>query len=56
MIYHWKTYDLEITEFEYHSDLTYTGEITPSQTLNLKHVKIIKFSDNHTCDISLESS
>ena len=36
-------------------DLTYTREITPSQTLNLKHVEIIKFSGNQTCDISLES-
>ena len=56
VIYHWKAYDFEITEFEYHCDLTYTGEITPSQTLNLKHVEILKFSNNHTCDISLESS
>ena len=56
MIYHWKAYDFEITEFEYHCDLTYTGEITPSETLILNHVEIIKFSDNHTCDISLQSS
>ena len=56
MIYHWKAYDFEMTEFEYLCDLTYTGEITPSQTLNFKHVEFINFSDNHTCDIPLESS
>ena len=32
MIYHSKGLDLEITGFEYHHDLTYTGQIIPSQT------------------------
>ena len=35
MIHHWKGLDLEITDFTYHHDLTYTGEIIPSQTSNL---------------------
>ena len=34
MIHHWKDLDLEITDFEYHHDPTYTGEIIPSQTSN----------------------
>ena len=42
MIHHWKGLDLEITAFEYHRDQTYTGEFLPSQTLNFKHVEIIK--------------
>ena len=32
MIYHSKGLDLEITDFEYHDDPTYTGEIMPSQS------------------------
>ena len=32
MIHHWKAIDLEITDFENYYDLTYTGEIIPSQT------------------------
>ena len=56
VIHHWKALDLEITDDEYRFDQTYTGEITSSQTLNLKHVEIIKFPDNHTYDISFESS
>ena len=33
MIHHWKALDLlEITDFEYHDDQTYIGEIIPSQT------------------------
>ena len=31
MIYHSKGLDLEITDFGYHHDPTYTGEIIPSQ-------------------------
>ena len=34
MIYHSKALDMEITDFEYYHDLTYTGEIIPSQTSN----------------------
>ena len=56
MIHHSKALDLEITDFEYHHDPTPSCEFIPSQTLNLKHVEIIKFADNHTCDISLERS
>ena len=43
MIHHWKAPDLEIIDGEYQFDRTYTGETTPSQTLDLKHVEIIKF-------------
>ena len=56
MIYHWKALDLEITDGEYQFDRTYTGEITPSQTLNLKLVEIMKVFDKTTYDASLESS
>ena len=42
MIHHWKGLDLEITDLEYHHDPTPLGEIIPSETLNLKHVEIIK--------------
>ena len=56
MIYHWKALDLEIIDFGYHHDRTYTGEIIPSQTSNLKHVEIIKVSDKPTYDTSLEMS
>ena len=56
MIHYWKARDREITNGEYQFDRTYTGETTLSQTLNLKHVEIIKVLDNHTCDTSLESS
>ena len=31
MIYHSKCPELEITDFEYHHDLAYTGKIIPSQ-------------------------
>ena len=34
MIHHLKGFDLEVTDFEYHHDLTYIGEILPSQTTN----------------------
>ena len=43
MIHHWKALNLEIIGFEYHDDPTKTGEITPSQTSNLKHVEITTF-------------
>ena len=43
MIHHWKGLDLEITDFENHHDPTSSGEIIPCQTLNLKHVEILKF-------------
>ena len=56
MIYHWKALDFEITDGEYQFDRTYTVKTTPSQTSSLKHVAIIKFSDNHTYDISLKIS
>ena len=56
MIHYWKALDLEITDGEYQLDRTYTGEITPSQTLNLKHAEIIKVSDKRTYDTSLETS
>ena len=42
MIHHWKGLDLEITDGECQFDRTYTGDITPSQTSNLKHVEIVK--------------
>ena len=41
MIHHWKSLDLEITDFEYHYDPVPSGENIPSQTLNLKHVEIL---------------
>ena len=43
MIHRWKALDFEITDFGFHHDPTPSGEITPSQTSNLKHVEIIKF-------------
>ena len=48
MIHHSKALHLEITDGEYKFDRTYTGKTRPSQTLNLKHVEIIKFSDKPT--------
>ena len=54
MIYRWKAYDFEITDFEYRHDRTRSSEIIPSQTL--KHVEIIIFCDKPTYDTSLESS
>ena len=56
MIQHWKALDKEITDNEFRFDRAYTGKITPFQTSNLTHVEIIKISDNHTFDTSLESS
>ena len=43
MIHHSKALNAEITDGEYQVDRTYTGETTPSRTLDLKHVEIIKF-------------
>ena len=34
MIHHWKALDMEMTDIEYHHDLTLSCEIIPSQTLN----------------------
>ena len=34
MIHHWKGFDLEITDFNYHHDQTPSGETIPSQTSN----------------------
>ena len=54
MIHHWKALDWEITNDEYQFDRAYTGETTPSQTLNLEHVEIIKVLDKPTYDTSFE--
>ena len=54
MVHHWKALDLEITDGEYQFHRTYIGKTIPPQTLNLKHVEIIKVSDKRTCDTSLE--
>ena len=43
MTHHGEAFDLEIIDLGYHHDRTYSREITPSQTLNVKHVEIIKF-------------
>ena len=42
VIHHWKALDKEITDGEYQFDRTYTSDITPSQTLDLEHIEIIK--------------
>ena len=34
MIHHWKSFDLEITDFIHHHDPTPSGERVPSQTSN----------------------
>ena len=54
MIHHSKGLDLEIKDFEYQHDPTYTGETKPSQTL--KHVENIEVSDKPTYDTSFERS
>ena len=56
MIHHWKTLDKDITDCEYQFDRTFSPETTPSQTLDLKHVEIIKVSEKPPYDTSLESS
>ena len=54
MIHHSKCFDLEITDFEYQHDPTYTGETKPSQTL--KHEENIEVSDKPTYDTSFDRS
>ena len=49
MIHHWKALDLEITDSEYHHDLTSSYETIPSQTTPIdgtiqKNFYKIKFS------------
>ena len=34
MIHHWKSFDSDITDFNYHRDPTPSGETKPSQTSN----------------------
>ena len=46
MIHHWKAFDLEIIDSNYHHDLTRLVEFLPSQTSNLKHVEITTFQIN----------
>ena len=46
MIHHWEGFELEIADFEYHYDQRRSAGTVPSQTL--KHVEIVKVSDNHT--------
>ena len=48
MIHHWKGLDLENTDDDYHHDRILSREITPHETLNFKHVEIIKLSDKPT--------
>ena len=56
MIQPWKGLDLDITDSQYHHDLTYTGETITSQTSNLKHLEIKKISDKLTYNTSLQNS
>ena len=56
MIHHSKALNAEVKDGEHQFDRTYTSETTPSQTLDLKHVEIMKFSKKRTCDISFEGS
>ena len=56
MIHHSKALNAEITVGENHHDQTFSRETTSSQTLDLKHLEIIKFSNKRTCDISFERS
>ena len=53
MIHHWKALDLEVTDCEYHHDLTSSCVFIPSEASNLKHVEIIKLLVEPTDDISL---
>ena len=48
MIHHWKGFDSEITDFNYHHDPTQSGETIPYQISNLKQVEIIKVSEKPT--------
>ena len=54
MIHHSKGLDLEITDFEYQLDPTYTGETKPSQTVKL--LENNKVSDKPAYDTSFERS
>ena len=56
MIHHWKGLNLEITAGEYQFDWTISAETKQSQTLNVKHVEIMKVSDEPTYDTSFEMS
>ena len=56
MIHHWKAIDLEITDIEYHPDLTTSCEIIPSKPQTVKYVQIIKVSDKRTYVTSVERS
>ena len=56
VIVHWKAVDLEITDGEYRFYRTYAGKITPSHTLDPKHVEIIKVIVKPTFDTSFKSS
>ena len=55
MIHHWKAFDLEITDFNYHYGPAASGETIPSQTSNLNHVEILNVSEKHIYGASLES-
>ena len=46
MIHHWKDLDLEITDSEYHHDLTSSCEIIPSQTTPIDETIQKKFLQN----------
>ena len=54
MVHHWKSLDLEITDFNYRHDPTQSGETIPSQISNLTHVEIMNVSNKPTQDTSLE--
>ena len=56
MLHHSKGLDYEIIDSEYDHDPTYTGEFILSQTVNLKHVELIKIQVITKLDTSLESS
>ena len=52
MIHHWKSFDLEITAFNYHLDETPSVETIPSQHQTLNHVEFIKVSNKPIQDTS----
>ena len=49
MIHDWKALDLEITDFEYHDDQTYIGEIISSQT----PIDVVYFLINFLCCMAI---
>ena len=55
MINHWKSLDLEITDFSYQQDPTQSGETIQYQISNLKQVAIRNVSNKPTQHTSLES-